>query len=80
MIAWPSLKFRQPLGMCAPAVINTNPLYPVGYIALTLLAPLGVITGVNMKMTRIARYHRVSYWKTFPRISTILILIILSIG
>ena len=53
------------LGSCAPLPFGTNPFYPVGYVALTLLIPLCVVTGINMKITSIAQHHRVknSVWK-----------------
>ena len=47
------------LGLCAPKPFGINPFYPVGYVALTLLIPLCVVTGVNVKITSIAQHHRV---------------------
>ena len=63
LIGWPKLEFRPSLGLCSAPPYGSNPTFPVGYMSLSLIAPLCIVTGVNMKITSIAKHHRVSYFR-----------------
>ena len=60
LVGWPYLEFRPPLGLCSAPPYGSNPTFPVGYMSLSLCVPLCIVTGVNMKITSIAKHHRVS--------------------
>ena len=63
LVGWPKLEFRPSLGLCSAPPYGSNPTFPVGYMSLSLIAPLCIVTGVNMKITSIAKHHRVSYFR-----------------
>ena len=60
LVGLPRLEFRPSLGLCSAPPYGSNPFFPVGYMSLSLCAPLCIVTGVNMKITSIAKHHRVS--------------------
>ena len=66
LVGWPKLEFRPSLGLCSAPPYGSNPTFPVGYMSLSLIAPLCIVTGVNMKITSIAKHHRVSKLFPFP--------------
>ena len=61
VMGWPPMVFRPSMGLCSPAPFGeANPTFAVGYITVSLCAPLCIVTGVNIKITSIAKHHRVS--------------------